>query len=151
MESSASGIPYLLNKFDSFILILLHGLNAIFDVGTPILQIFGGLMVSSSNTYLLQLNFNIFFQFIYWLGYVIPFTLFSGIVLIATFSVSKYYVNRKSRRFSKRIHRSIFQQLLHSSMATVNDSQVVKFFNALLENSSKCMYLHDVYLLIHIS
>lgn len=61
MESSASGIPYLLNKFDSFILILLHGINAIFDVGTPILQIFGGLMVSSSNTYLLQLNFNIFF------------------------------------------------------------------------------------------
>lgn len=69
-------------------------------------------------------------------------TLVLGILIIVTNSLVMYYVYRTVRRNAKRMQRSIFQQLLHSSRKALTESQMVATFNTLLETNLKGNIMH---------
>lgn len=62
-------------------------------------------------------------------------SLISGVILIFGNALVKHYVHRTARRATKRLQRIIFDRMLSSPLAAVNESLGVAGLDAMLESN----------------
>lgn len=75
--------------------------------------------------------------FLHFAIYVLILTSISLVLLIGLGMLTEHYVHRVGRRYTKRIHRDLFANLLSTSMSMISESHAVRVWSILMESNFK--------------